>query len=163
MLVSPHHVLRGEERKVMVPRLAGFGIQFKRADTSVAAPGHIYANNKVQFRVEQLSVSYQTGPPFCRITVCGKGMKDPYNIGPVCIQMSMRGICKMNFGERNTTLQGKRVIVFINVCHNELSRKSRKGAKKRYFLLHALVTLRDDVLTIKLPLNCKVFKTSHVL
>jgi hypothetical protein len=134
MLVSPNHVASSKERKIVIPGFAGFRIQFKRPNAAVATSGHIYANDIMQFRIEQLGGSDQARPPFRRITVSSKGMKDPYNVIPVCIQMSMSGVSKVYFREGNTTLEGKRLVVFVNIYHIRIS-QSRKGAKKTHFLL----------------------------
>jgi hypothetical protein len=88
----------------------------------------------MQFRIEQLPGSNKARPPFCRVTICSEGVKDPYDVIPVCIQMSMGSISKVYFRQGNTTLESKRLVVFVNIHHIRIS-QSRKGAKKTHFLL----------------------------
>lgn len=95
MLVSPYHVTRGKQRKIVVVRTVGKRVIIQRANAAVATAWHVNTDNKILCGVKKSIATHKAGPPFNRVAVCGKRMKYPHNVAFIFIQLAMCGICQM--------------------------------------------------------------------
>src|SRR5690606_4270411 len=80
--------------------------------TPITRSEHVDANNEMPVRIKSLPFSYQSRPPFIRLTVGGHRMADPDDIAPVLVHFSQCRISQIKFSQNLAPFRIKGLAVF---------------------------------------------------